>query len=106
MTLLTVEELTARVETPLKPAELQALLDSIQQDLIDLLGNPYVDTSTTISETHAGYTRDVFLTRPVLTVDTVTEYTELASTDTGTELTEGTHFHVWPKEGRLQRMTN
>lgn len=103
--LLTVDELRARVETPLQAADIQALLDRIEAQIVDVLGNPYVDASTTITETHAGYGRDLLLNRRISTIDTVTEFDSLTDA-TGTELTENTHFYVWPNEGRLQRMTN
>lgn len=105
MTLLTIGELTARVETPVKAADLQDLLDRIEAEIIEVAGNPYVDAETTISETHAGYGRDLFLARPILSVETVTEYSDLTDS-TGRELTENSDFAVWSKEGRLQRLTS
>lgn len=103
MSVLTLSALRARIETPVGDGDLQALLDSIEQDIVDVIGNPYESATADISETHAGYGRDLFLARRVLSVTTVTEYDSLTDA-TGTELTENVGFAVWPKQGRLERI--
>lgn len=104
MSVLTVSELQARIDTPVSDAALSALLERIEADIKKAIGNPYTDATTDITESHRRPPgKSLYLRRPILTVSSVTEYTDLSST-TGTTLTEGTNFYVWADEGRLERI--
>lgn len=102
--LLTIGEITPLIETHLTPAELLVVAERVEAEVVDLLGAVYVDTATTISETRAGYQKNLFLKRKIATVTTVTEYDSLLSSATGQARTEGTHFYIWPDEGRLEHI--
>lgn len=101
MSLVTVNELTPLVPSPIDAAALQALIDRVEADLTALVGAPY--DGNAIMETVAGKGEDVFLKRPIGSVSSVTEYALLSSTS-GTALTEGVEFFVWPDQGRLIRL--
>lgn len=104
MSLLSVDEARALVETVLSDAELQDVIDRVEADITESLGDSYEGLAgADLTETHAGYTQNIFLNRKIGSVTTVTEYDSLESSSSGRVLTEGTHFHVWAKEARLQR---
>lgn len=105
MSLVTPSELIARVETHLSNATLQPLLDGIEKEIVDKIGAAYVDDSTPITEIHSGGGRHLYLKRRILSVETVTEYTDLTD-QTGTALTEFTDFVSWATRGMLERVGN
>lgn len=100
MSLLSVAELRPRVTSPLNDAQLQDLIDFVEDSLEPFVGEA---ASASQTETMAGYTRSLFLKRPVATITSVTEYDALTSA-TGTALTNGTEFYTWPDEARLERV--
>lgn len=103
MSLLSVDELTARVETHLTTPALQSLIDDIEAEIAGHIGAYWV-TATAISETHMGNGRNLYLKRKITSVSSVTEYASI--TDSGSALTEGTHYSVWTEQGRLERVGN
>ena len=103
MSLLDVSELKPLVPSPLSDDELDILIERVETQITAVIGEPYSDASTTISETHAGYSRSLYLKRPISSVSTLTEYQALTDT-TGTVLTEGETFYVWPDQGRIERL--
>lgn len=103
MTILSIDALRQRIETPASDSALGDLLDRIEADIVRHLGNPYVNATTPVSETHRGDGYSLFLKRRILSVDTVTEYILGASGWTPQALTEGSDFLVWNDEGRLER---
>jgi hypothetical protein len=102
MAVLAVDELRARVETAVSDPDLQALLDRIEAECKAAVGNPYTSAVATITETHEGGGRDLFLKRPVGTISSVTEYSSLDAS-TGTVITTS-GYYAWPNQGRLQRL--
>jgi hypothetical protein len=103
VSLTSVSEVQARVVTDASAPTIQALIDEIEAEITAAIGAPYSTASTTIQETVEGEGAELFLRRPILTVDAVTNYSTLAAT-TGTALTEGTDFFAWPAQGRLTRL--
>lgn len=104
MSLVTVAEARAEVETTLSDSELQVVIDRIEAEITDSLGASHAALGAgDLTETHAGYCQSLFLNRKITSVTTVTEYDSLVGA-TGRVLTEGEDFVVWPKEGRLQRV--
>ena len=100
MSLLPVAELRPRVTSPLNDTQLQDLIDFVEDSLL-----PYVGAAAAASRTEGlgGYSRSIFLQRPVGSITSVTEYEALTST-TGTLLTNGTEFYTWSDEARLERV--
>ena len=92
MSLLSVAELRPRVTSPLNDAQLQDLIDFVEDSLEPFVGEA---ASASQTETMAGYARSLFLKRPVATITSVTEYEAL---------TNGTEFYTWPDEARLERV--
>lgn len=104
MSVTTLADVRALVETILTDSQLQDVIDRVEEDLTQSLGD-FAATldGDDLTEVHAGGVQNIFLNRPVESVTTVTEYSTLTAT-TGTALTENTDFVVWAKEGRLQRI--
>lgn len=100
MSLLTVGELQGLVETHLTPGVLQQAIDWVETQLTEEIGEPY--TGAAITETHAGYGRHLFLSRPIGSITTITEYVTLTD-GTGVVLT-ATDYAVWADEGMIERL--
>lgn len=100
----TMTEIRAEIETPLTDAELQSVADRMQARLERAFGPAWTDASTTVTESHPGYRRSIFLRRRISSVVSVTEYSSLLDI-TGTAVVEGESFFAWLNEGRLERMT-
>lgn len=103
MSLVSVDEVRALVGTHLTDTQLQTVIDRVEDGVTDEIGAPYEDDSTTITETVRGDKKNIYLKRPVKSVSSVTEYTQL-SDETGNSLTENDEYYVWPDQGRLQRI--
>lgn len=99
MTLITVDEAQARIGTPLDAGYLAALIDDVEAEVTEVIGDP----TAAITETHAGYTQSLYVNRKIGSVTTITEYTALDDV-TGTALTENEDFFIWANEGRIQRI--
>ena len=105
MSLLSVTDARAEVETTLSDAELQIVIDRIEAEITESLGESFtVLDGDDLTETHAGYTQSLFLNRKIASVTTVTEYSSLVGS-VGRVLTADQEYVVWPKEGRLERIT-
>ncbi len=102
MSLLTVVELKALVRTSLSDADLQQVITRAEAEVIRLYGAHYVNGTTTVTETLAGATKNLYLRRRIGSVSSVTEYATLEDT-TGTALTSA-NYYLWADEGRLQRL--
>ena len=103
MSLLSVAELRAQVNTSLTDAQLQAVINREEAELIRHYGAHYVDAETTVTETLSGGLRNLYLRRPLTSVSSITEYLTSDTTD-GTELTAVTDYRVWAAQGRIERM--
>lgn len=96
MSLLSVTELRAVVPSPLEDADLQLIIDRVEAEITDVIGFPFVDASTTITEDVQVDGRNLFVKRPILSVDSVTDSNGNAIALTG--------FDVWENQGRLERL--
>lgn len=98
MSLVSYADVQAQVETHLNPVTIQDIVDWVEAQLTEEVGPPY--DGSAISETHAGYGRNLFLARRVESVESVTESRSL--TGDGQTVAE-TAYTVWADEGRLER---
>lgn len=104
MSLVSPAEVTALVQTSLTTAELQAVIDRVEAEVTEMVGEPYdVSSPPTITETHAGYGASLFVKRPIGSVVSVTEYDGLTDT-TGTTMTADEDYFLWAGQGRLERI--
>jgi hypothetical protein len=95
MSLLTLTEARALVKTSLSDPELQAVINREEDEIARLYGAPYVNATTTVSETLPGGGASLFVRRPLMSVKSVTEdAATLAATD----------YRLWPGQGRLERL--
>jgi len=101
--LISPAELQALVETGLGDTELQEVIDRVEAEITEEIGAPYADGET-ITETVEGGGRNIYLKRPIASVSSLTEYSQLSDT-TGSALTENESFYVWPGEGRIERIS-
>ena len=94
MSLVSITELRALVPSPLEDSDLQIVLNRVEQEITDDIGIPYVDPVTSISEQVQGDRNNLFLKRPISSVDSITD-------ENGNALSLS-NFIVWNKQGRLQ----
>lgn len=100
--LVSTDEVRALVKTGLTDAQLETVVDRVEDYITDQIGEPYSE-GVTITETVSGGGKNLFLKRPVSSVSSVTEYSQL-SDQTGASLEENTQFYLWPDQGRLERI--
>lgn len=103
--LVSAATVKVQVKTSLTDGELDVVIARIEAEITEAVGAPYVDAETTITETVRGKTKSIYLNRPILSVSSVTEYTQLSDT-TGNALTEDEEFYVWAGQGRIERIYN
>ena len=103
MSLVTTAEVRALISSGLSDSELQDVIDRVEDEITEEIGAPYTDDSTPITETVSGGGKSIYLKRPINSVSSVTEYSQLSNT-AGTSLTENEEFYVWPDQGRLERI--
>lgn len=102
MSLVTPDDVRAFVPNGKTDAQLQDLLERIEDEIIGLYGAHYVDADTPISETVDGTNqRSVYLKRQIQSVVRVSEILYLGAE--ATTLTSADYF-VWNKQGRLERL--
>lgn len=99
MSLLTVDEARALINTALNEAQLQMVINREEAEIVKRLGAVY-DGTTAIVETVSGLTRNVYLRRGIGSVSAVTE--RLTIDDSPVTL-EADDYFVWSEEGRLER---
>lgn len=100
MALLSVPELREHVETDLPDSAVQALIDDADAEIVRRYG-PHRDAANPLSIRLMGGHKFLFLTRPIETVDSITETaggveTELAADD----------YRVWYEGFALQRRSD
>lgn len=95
MSLLTLSETRAQIQTSLTDAELQAVINREEDEIVRLYGASYSGSAGTVTETLEGGGAGLFLRRPLTTVASVTEDdAALAATD----------YRAWAQQGRLERL--
>lgn len=95
MSLVTPTDITARIKTTLAPAELQAVIDQAEADVIAAYGAHYVSGTTTVTETLVGGLASLYLRRPLTSVTSVS--------DDGVALA-ATSYRLWASQGRVERL--
>lgn len=100
MSLVSVDEVRALIETPLEDEALEALIEREEAVLVKRIG-PNYDADTPLVETVEGRGKSLFLSRPITSITSIEEARCL-----GGEMTELTtdEFHSWHAEGRLMRL--
>lgn len=101
--LVSPDELRVLVETGIGDTELQEVINRVEAEITEEIGAPYSEGET-LTETLEGKSRNIYLKRPVSSITSVTEYSQLSDT-TGNALTENETFYVWPSQGRLERIS-
>jgi hypothetical protein len=97
MSLVTVAEVRALVNSGLTDAQLQAVIDREEAIMVERCGAHYVDTSMRNTETlHGGYTR-LHVAQKITSVYRVTEDSVVLSQADG-------DFRLWELEGCLERL--
>lgn len=103
--LVSAATVKVQVKTALSDDELDVIIARIEEEITALIGAPQtgdVEVTETVSGQKA---KNIYLKRPILTVSSVTEYSQLSDT-TGYALTEDEEFYVWEGQGRLERIFN
>lgn len=86
----------------LSDANLQAVIDREEAEIIRRFGAHYVDGSTTVSETVPGERLSIYLRRALTSVSSIVEYDYLGDTSPAT-LTS-TDYYTWSAQGRIERL--
>lgn len=104
--LVSAAEVQVLVGTSVSSANLDTIIEREEQAIIDMYGAHYVDVNTAISETHVrevgAPAGDIFLRRPILSMDSLTEKVDWTST--AVALTENVDYVTVPGQGRLVRL--
>ena len=100
MSVLTVDQARALVATALDDAQLQAVIDREEAEIVKRLGAAYA-TGVSLAETHPGGGKSIFLRRGIGSVTTVTERISPSSSPVTLAATD---YFVWADEGRLERL--
>ncbi len=98
MSLVTLAEARALVQTGLTDANLQVIIDRIEAEIVRLFGAHYTNGAGTITETVAGEgLMNLYLRRPLTSVSSVVEDDEA--------LTQGhdEDYYAYPAQGRIER---
>jgi hypothetical protein len=100
MSLVTVEEVRALIETALSDEDLEAIIEREEAVMVKRIGANY-DPDTPLVETVEGRGKYLFLERPITSITTITEARCL-----GDEMTElaTDEFHIWHEQGKLIRL--
>lgn len=101
MSLLAISYLRSKVETALDDTDLQAIIDDEEAEVNRRFGQPG-DGSTAVSETLAGGGGELFLSRPFVSISSVSERLSLSSSDV---MLTASDYLTWPEQGRITRMT-
>jgi hypothetical protein len=100
MSLVSVDEVRALIETPLEDEALEALIEREEAVMVKRIG-PNYDALVPLVEVWEGDGKEVFLNRPITTITTITEAECLGDDPTALTTDE---FYVWHKQGRLTRL--
>jgi hypothetical protein len=102
MSLLTVDELRAQVNTGVDDTDLQMIIDREEAEIISRYGAHYVDANTAIVETCDGGGCSLYLKRRVLSVTSITEAQSLGG---ATTTLSSTQYYAYPGQGRIARLS-
>jgi len=95
MTLVSISEVRALVQTSRNDAQIQTLIERVEADVVAYAGAHYVDTETSVTEVLDGSLRNLYLQRRVASITSVTEDDAiLTSAD----------YRLWAGQGRLERL--
>lgn len=100
MSLLTVDELRAQVQTGVDDVELQTIIDREEGEIIARYG-AHADGSSAIVETVDGGSGSLYLKRRVLSITSISEASALGG---AASTLSSTQYHVWPGQGRITRL--
>ena len=100
MTLLDTSDLRMLVSTGLDDFDLETIIAREEAELVRRYG-VHGDGSTPISETVAGGTRNVYLSRPIASISSIVEATTLGGSTT---TLAATSYYAWLGEGRITRL--
>jgi hypothetical protein len=100
MSLLTVDELRAQVQTGVDDVELQTIIDREEAEIISRYG-AHADGVITIAETVDGGQCSLYLKRRIASISSISEAQSLGGA--ATTLTS-TQYHVWAGQGRITRL--
>lgn len=101
MSLLTIGYLRSKVETALDDDDLQAIIDDEESEVNRRFGQPG-DGTTAVAETLSGGDGELFLSRPFVSISSVSERASLNSSDATLGASD---YLTWPEQGRITRMT-
>lgn len=100
-TLLTIERLRALVRTAVSDVDLQEIIDREDAELVRRYGAHYVDAVTPVVEEVTGNTRNIYVSRGVLSVVSIAESQALGYTP---QTLASTQYHVRAAQGRITRL--
>lgn len=102
MSLVSIDEVRALVSTDLNSVDLQTLIDRVEAEITEKIGEPY--DGSTITESIRGHDQySIFTKRPIESVSSIVDYQYLTSS-TGTTLVSGTTYHAWVDSGEIRRL--
>lgn len=101
MSLLTVDELRAQVQTGVDDVELQTIIDREEAEIIARYG-AHADGSSAIVETVDGGSGSLYLKRRVLSITSISERQSLGGAAT---TLSSTQYHVWAGQARVTRLS-
>lgn len=94
-----IDEIRTVVSSDLSTVELLQVVSREEQELVRRVGAH----SGSVSETHPGKTKSIYLTRPIASVSSVSEYVYLGDTAPQT-LVLNTDYVLWEDQGRIERL--
>lgn len=100
MPLVTVDDVRARIVTTLSDAALQDLIADEEAEMERRYGVTG-DGTTAVAETVTAYGGMLFLSRPIASITSVAEYSDLSGTAT---TLAASSYLAWPGEGRITRL--
>lgn len=102
MSLVTPNEVRALIQTDKADAELQAVIDREEAEVVRLCGPHYVDALTTVTVRVPGGGPSIYLPCRLGSIVSVTESPLPGSP--GTVLAENEDYFAWAGQGRLERL--
>lgn len=101
MSLVSIAELRAKVPSDLDDTQLQSIIDNEESELVRRFG-PHGDGTTAITEgPKPGGERNVYVSRPIVSISSITEAVYLGDTP---ETVDSTTYYAWKDEGRIERL--
>lgn len=102
MSLVSLAEVRALVNTSMTDAQLQTIIDREEQHVIRAFGEHYSDDATAVEESvNGGRTRSIYLRRRLQSVVSIHETLYLGGTE---YLVDPSLYFVWLREARIERL--